>query len=95
MEKIEYQVFKGLQKPVEFRGLKGRYIKMAIIMTACSVVICFAASPIVGTYASLVLGVIGGVASAFLPATLQRSIGLYSKKTNYGNYIVHEVTREH
>lgn len=94
MEKIEYQVFKGLQKPVEFRGLKGRFIKMFIIMAASSIFICFASTPIIG-YAAIGLGGIGGIASLYLPAALQRSFGLYSKKTNYGSYIIHEVTREH
>lgn len=91
MERPQYGVFKGLQRPVEFRGLKGRFKKMFIIIVACSIGICFIGTPLFGTYVSIALGVIGGIASFFVPAALQREMGLYDKKKLYGNYIIHRI----
>ena len=91
MERPQYGVFKGLQKPVEFRGLKGRFKKMFFIIAACSIGICFLGTPLLGTYISIILGAIGGIASLFVPAALQREMGLYNKKKLYGNYVIHQI----
>ena len=32
----EYPVFKGLQRPLEFMGLRGRYITWAAIAAGCA-----------------------------------------------------------
>lgn len=32
---MEYQMFKGLQRPLEFMGLQGRYITWAAVTARC------------------------------------------------------------
>lgn len=91
----QYKVFKGLQKPVEFHGLKGRYIKIFIIMVVCSILICFIGTPIFGTYTAIGLGLLGGITSMYLPAAMQNSQGLYNKKRNQGNYVICKITEKH
>jgi len=82
----EYPVFKGLQKPLEFMGLQGRYIYWAAA-TAGSAIVGF----IIGY---LVVGFLAGIIILALVAAFGTGLiffkqrrGLHSKKCAKGVYV--------
>lgn len=83
---VDYPMFKGLQRPLEFMGLQGRYIYWAAGAAGGGIlgfIICYVISGfLVGLIALAVIGTIG----AGLIMIKQRQ-GLHSKKKGYGIYI--------
>jgi hypothetical protein len=82
----EYPVFKGLQKPLEFMGLQGRYIYWVAGAVGGSIlgfilVYCF-----LGFVAGLIVLVasLGGGAALVL---IKQKRGLHSKKSDKGVFI--------
>ena len=75
----EYPVFKGLQKPLEFMGLQGRYIYWAAGAIGGAIVGFIIAYLVIGFLAGLVTLVIVAGAGAGLIFVKQKR-GLHSKK---------------
>lgn len=83
---LEHQMYKGLQRPLEFMGLQGRYITWAAITAGVGIlgfmlVYAFAGFLIALSFA--VVSISGGIG---LIMVKQRN-GLYTKKSDKGIYI--------
>lgn len=83
----EYNVYKGLQKPLIFKGFKGKYIYWGISSLIIGLVLgaLFVAlvNMIVGVFV-LVIVAVGGI---FYTSTKQKG-GLHSKNRSKGLYII-------
>ena len=83
---LDYPVFKGLQKPLEFMGLKGRYIYWAAGAVGGGLLSFLVDYIIFGFFVGLILltvflGVGGGM------IFMKQHKGLHSKKTPKGIFI--------
>lgn len=86
-KEVSYPVFKGLQKPLEFLGLRGRYIMWAIatfLIGFLGFVIFYASLNFLSAliFAVVVIGI--GVALIMM----RQQKGLHSKKVIKGIFIV-------
>jgi len=82
----EYPVFKGLQKPLEFMGLQGRYIYWAAATAGCGLVGFIIAYLAIGFLAGLVtLTITLGTGTGLILVKQQR--GLHSKKIDKGVFV--------
>lgn len=82
----EYQMFKGLQRPLEFLGLQGRYISWAAITAGVSVLGFMLVYALMGFIIALAFAVVtisGGIGMILV----KQRRGLYSKKTDKGIFI--------
>jgi hypothetical protein len=82
----EYPVFKGLQKPLEFMGLQGRYIYWAAGAVGSAILGFILAYCLLGFVAGLIVLVasLGGGAALVL---IKQKRGLHSKKSDKGVFI--------
>lgn len=83
---MEYQMFKGLQHPLEFMGLQGRYITWAAITAGVGILGFMLVYALLGFLLALVFAVVSISCGIGLIMVKQRK-GLYSKKTDKGIYI--------
>ena len=79
----DYPIFKGLQRPLEFFGLQGRYIYWAAATAGGAVVGFILGYCILGFVAGLVLLVLAVAVGGVLIVMKQRK-GLHSKKSDNG-----------
>jgi hypothetical protein len=86
-----FSVYKGLQRPIQFKGLKGSFIYYAFVIALSSLFIGI----IVTTLTTFVKGsicmvviVFGGIIGM---ALYQRKFGLYRKNTTRGVFIFHKI----
>jgi hypothetical protein len=82
----EYPIFKGLQKPLEFMGVQGRYIYWAAATIGIAIVGFIVAYCILGFVAGLIMLVIaisGGTSTIFL----KQKRGLHSKRIDKGIFV--------
>ena len=87
MEKQSFNVYKGLQKPLVFKGFKGRFIYFGV----SSVLIGLVAGAIVGTVVNGILGAVtmlGCIVIGYALTASQQKKGLYRKKRSKGIYVV-------
>lgn len=82
----EYQMFKGLQRPLEFLGLQGRYISWAAITAGVSVLGFMLVYALTGFIIALAFAVVTICLGIGMILVKQRR-GLYSKKTDKGIYV--------
>ena len=82
----DYPVFKGLQRPLEFLGLQGRYIYWAAGSAGASIAGFIAGYCLAGFVAGLAILAVLASAGAALILFKQRK-GLHSKKDGRGIYI--------
>lgn len=83
---IEYQMFKGLQKPLEFLGLQGRYIVWAAITAGTCILGFIAVYALISFLFALIFLVISASTGIGLIMIKQKK-GLYSKKNLKGIFI--------
>jgi hypothetical protein len=83
---LEFPVFKGLQKPLEFMGMQGRYIYWAAGAIGGAILGFIIAYCILGFLAGLIMLVISLGGGAALIMIKQRK-GLHSKKENKGVFV--------
>lgn len=76
-------MFKGLQKPLEFMGLQGRYIYWAAATVGSALLGFMLFYAVVGFIAGLVFAVVAFIAGAYMILTRQRK-GLHTKRTTLG-----------
>lgn len=87
-----FPVFKGLQKPLEFMGIRGRFLTLAAVAIGVSfvgfIVFSIALGKLAGFIAMLVMAA-AGLATIFVK---QRG-GLHSKKRTKGIYIYKNIRK--
>ena len=93
MNQEGYPVFKGLQKPLEFMGIRGRFLTLAAAAIGVSFV-SFIAFPIV-------LGKLAGFIAMLVPAVVGLAViyvkqrgGLHNKKRSKGIYVYKKLRRD-
>ena len=87
-----YPVFKGLQKPLEFMGLRGRFLTLAAAAIGVSFVGCIVFSIALGQLAGFIAMLVMAVTGLVTIYVKQRG-GLHNKKRNRGIYIYHNLFR--
>ena len=83
---VAYPVFKGLQKPLEFMGLQGRYIFWAAAAIGGAILGFIIAYCLLGLFAGLITLVVALGSGAALVLIKQKR-GLHSKKNDKGVFI--------
>jgi hypothetical protein len=86
LEKVSYPVFKGLQKPLEFMGIQGRYIYWAAAAAGGAIIGFIIGYCLLGLVAGLILMVIALGFGAALIVLRQRK-GLHTKKEDKGVFV--------
>ena len=85
-----YPVFKGLQKPLEFMGIRGRFLTLAAVAIGVSfvgfIVFSIALGKLAGFIAMLVLAVVG-----LVTIYIKQRGGLHNKKRNREIFIYHNL----
>jgi hypothetical protein len=87
----KYSVYKGLQRPIQFKGLKGNYIYYAFAIAGGSLLVFIIMSTTINFIAATIgmaVFLFGGIIGM---ALYQRKYGLYRKKLKKGIYIVHNI----
>ena len=88
----DYQMFKGLQRPLEFMGLQGRYITWAAITAAVGILGFMLVYAMAGFIIGLAFAVISISCGAGLIMVKQRR-GLHTKKSDKGIFIYATMTK--
>ena len=81
-----YPMFKGLQKPLEFMGIQGRYITWAAIAVGGAILGFIIVYCIMGFVAGLITLAVSLVTGAALIFFKQKK-GLHTKKEDHGVFI--------
>ena len=83
---VSYPMFKGLQKPLEFMGIQGRYITWAACAVGAAILGFIIVYIIIGFVAALIVLVVSLCTGAALILIKQKK-GLHSKKEDHGVFI--------
>ena len=83
---VGYPVFKGLQKPLEFMGIRGRFLTFAAGAIGLSFVGFIIFSIILGKLAGFIAMIIIAITSLITIYIKQRS-GLHAKKRHRGFFV--------
>lgn len=86
MNQEGYPVFKGLQKPLEFMGIRGRFLTLAAAAVGVSFVGFIVFSIILGKLAGLIAMLVMAVAGLVTIYIKQRG-GLHNKKRHKGIFV--------
>ena len=89
MNQEGYPVFKGLQKPLEFMGIRGRFLTLAAAAIGVSFVSFIAFSIVLGKLA----GFIAMLVTVAVIYVKQRG-GLHNKKRSKGIYVYKKLRRD-
>lgn len=82
----EYPVFKGLQKPLEFMGLQGRYIYWAAGTVGGGLLVFLVGFITIGFVVAIIAaGIIFGVGEALI--FIKQTKGLHTKKAPKGIFV--------
>lgn len=88
----EYPMFKGLQRPLEFMGLQGRYITWAAITAAVGILGFMIVYAIAGFIVGLVFAVVAlSTGMTFIMVKQRR--GLHTKKTDKGIFVYANISK--
>lgn len=82
----DYPLFKGLQKPLEFMGIQGRYIYWAAATAGGAIIGFIVTYCLIGIIAGLIVLVVAITTGAGLIMFKQQK-GLHTKKTDQGVFI--------
>lgn len=87
-----YPVFKGLQKPLEFMGIRGRFLMLAAVAIGISfvgfIVFSIALGKLAGFIAMLVMAVIG-----LVTIYVKQRGGLHNKRRDKGVFIYRNIIK--
>ncbi|MBO5014178.1 MAG: DUF4133 domain-containing protein [Prevotella sp.] len=83
---VSYPIFKGLQKPLEFMGVQGRYITWAACAIGGAILGFIIVYCIVGFLAGLIVLAVSLSTGAALIFFKQKK-GLHTKKSNHGVFV--------
>ena len=89
---IQYPMFKGLQRPLEFLGLQGRYITWAAITAGVGILGFMIVYAFIGFLAGLGFAVIAISSGIGLIMVKQRK-GLHTKKLDKGIFVYASVEK--
>ena len=88
----EYPMFKGLQRPLEFMGLQGRYITWAAITAAVGILGFMIVYAVAGLIVGLVFAVVAlSTGMAFIMVKQRK--GLHTKKTDKGIFVYANISK--
>ena len=93
MNQEGYPVFKGLQKPLEFMGIRGRFLTLAAAAIGVSFVIFIAFSIVLGKLAGFIAMLVTAVVGLAVIYVKQRG-GLHNKKRSKGIYVYKKLKRD-
>lgn len=82
----EYPMFKGLQRPLEFMGLQGRYITWAVITAAIGILGFMIMYAIAGFIWGLVFATVA-ISSGITIIMVKQRKGLHTKKSYKGIFV--------
>ena len=87
---MAYPIFKGLQKPLEFMGIRGRFLIMIAAGFACSF-LGFIVFSIVGDklWGFLAMVLIAGLSYGYV--FVKQKQGLHNKQRHRGVYVYHNI----
>ena len=88
-----YPIFKGLQKPLEFMGIRGRFLILAAAAIGVSFVGFIAFSIILGKLAGFIAMLVMAVAG-LLTIYVKQKGGLHNKKRHRGVFIYTHLFRK-
>ena len=88
-----FPVFKGLQKPLEFMGIRGRFLTLAAVAIGVSFVGFILFSIILGKLAGFIAMLVMAVAGLVIIYVKQRG-GLHNKKRSRGIHIYKSLMRK-
>lgn len=80
------QMFTGLQRPLEFMGLQGRYITWAAITAGVGILGFMLVYALVGFVIALVFAVIS-ISTGVVLIMIKQRRGLYTKKIDKGVFV--------
>lgn len=80
------QMFTGLQRPLEFMGLQGRYITWAAITAGVGILGFMLVYALVGFVMALVFAVIS-ISTGVVLIMIKQRRGLYTKKIDKGVFV--------
>ena len=83
MEEKEFLLYKGLKKPLVFKGLKGKYIYQAAGAFAGTMILSIILSKVLGIFTGLVVGLAIGGGIIWDVFRRQSTYGLYTKAKNF------------
>lgn len=89
-EECAYPVFKGLQKPLEFMGIRGRFLLIAALTVGATFIIYFALSLTVGQLPGI-LTALACLGSGLVSIYVKQKTGLHAKKRFRGVIIYHNL----
>lgn len=93
MNQEGYPVFKGLQKPLEFMGIRGRFLTLAAAAIGVSFVVfigfSIALGKVAGFIAMMVMALVG-----LITIYIKQRGGLHNKKRSRGIYIYRSLRKE-
>ena len=87
-----FPVFKGLQKPLEFMGIRGRFLTLAAVAIGVSFVGFIAFSIVLGKLAGFVAMLVMAAAGLAAIFVKQRD-GLHNKKRAKGIYVYKNIRK--
>ena len=87
---VGYPVFKGLQKPLEFMGIRGRFLTFAAGAIGLSFVGFIVFSIILGKLAGFIAMIVIAIIGLIIVFIKQRS-GLHTKKRHRGIYVYRDL----
>ena len=87
-----FPVFKGLQKPLEFMGIRGRFLTLAAVAIGVSFVGFIAFSIVLGKLAGFVAMLVMAAAGLATIFVKQRG-GLHNKKRAKGIYVYKNIRK--
>lgn len=85
-----YPVFKGLQKPLEFMGIRGRFLTLAACAIGASFIGFIIFSIILGKLAGFI-GMIAIAAVGLATIYIKQRGGLHNKKRDKGIFFFHSL----
>lgn len=85
-----YPVFKGLQKPLEFMGIRGRFLTFAVAAIGASFIGFILFSIIIGKLGGFIAMIVIAVVGLLTIYIKQRG-GLHNKKRHKGIYFFHNL----
>lgn len=93
MNRQGFPVYKGLQKPLEFMGIRGRFLTMAAAAIGVSFVGFIVVSIIFGKLAGFIAMLVMAI-SGLVIIFIKQKTGLHNKRRSSGIYIYHNIFKQ-
>jgi len=89
---IEYPIFKGLQRPLEFMGLQGRYITWAAITAGIGILGFMIVYALTGFVLGLVFAVVS-ISTGVAFIMFKQRKGLHTKQVEKGIFVYATISK--